>query len=108
MQSQTTRGSTGRIGAGESASRDDRGLNRHVGAKISAARARLAMTQPIFAAHIDLTLPQLAAIERGEIHVAPGKLCDIADYIDEPIGYFFAPHAARAVIAAQVGRTRAI
>jgi CheY-like chemotaxis protein/DNA-binding XRE family transcriptional regulator len=90
MPSQTTRRQAGRRAADEPSSEDERALNKHVGTKISEARARLAMTQKAFAAQVDLPLQQLDAIELGEMHVSPGKLCDIAAYVDEPICYFFA------------------
>jgi CheY-like chemotaxis protein len=93
-----------RRGADDPSGEDARALNQHVGARISEARVRLAMTQPVFAAKIDLPWRELDAIERGEIPVAASKLCDIADYVDEPIGYFFAPRAEQAS-QARTGRT---
>lgn len=64
-------------------------IERHVGQRIRARRTLLGLTQQQLADLIGVTYQQAHKYERGINRVSAGRLYEIAEVLDVPVGYFY-------------------
>ncbi len=64
-------------------------VDRYVGARIRERRITLGLTQQEMAKLIGVTYQQAHKYERGINRVSAGRLYDIAQALNVPVGYFF-------------------
>jgi DNA-binding XRE family transcriptional regulator len=76
-------------------------VDRLVAERIRERRIALGITQQMLADYIGIAAQQVHKHERGDSRVTAGRLAQIAEAIDVPIGYFFEPRRglARAPMA---------
>ncbi|MCC7426354.1 MAG: helix-turn-helix transcriptional regulator [Alphaproteobacteria bacterium] len=64
-------------------------VDRHVGARIRERRVMLGLSQQQLAQLIGVTYQQAHKYERGLNRIAAGRLYEIAQALDVPVGWFF-------------------
>jgi transcriptional regulator with XRE-family HTH domain len=64
-------------------------LDKYVGARIRERRTMLGYTQQQLAEMIGVTYQQAHKYERGINRVSAGRLYEIAEVLDVPVGYFY-------------------
>jgi transcriptional regulator with XRE-family HTH domain len=64
-------------------------IDRHVGARIRQRRIVLGLTQQQFAELIGVTYQQVHKIEHGITRVSAGRLFEIAEVLNVPMGFFY-------------------
>jgi transcriptional regulator with XRE-family HTH domain len=64
-------------------------IDRHVGARVRERRIMLGLTQQQLADLLGVTYQQAHKYERGINRVSAGRLYEVAQVLNVPIGYFF-------------------
>ncbi len=76
----------------ESRLSDPNTVDRQVGERMRRRRILLGLTQDQLAAALNISYQQVQKYETGANRVSAGRLAQIADVLDAPVGWFFGTH----------------
>lgn len=80
-------------------------VDRQVGERIRRRRILLGLTQDQLAAALGISYQQVQKYETGANRVSAGRLAQIADVLDAPVGSFFGRHEPAGDVATEASRT---